>query len=160
MTRTSRFVLALPLVLTVAVGCSTSKTPSKVSGKVTYKGEPVGAGTVTFHAKEGGIYYYPLNSDGSYSGADLPTGEMIVTVDTEAANPNRGGEVYGGKGKEGANPSDYMKKMKERGMVPEGPIISGKYVKLPEKYRSKETSPLKVNLTKGNNDNNFDLKDD
>jgi hypothetical protein len=45
-------------------------------------------------------------------------------------------------------------------MVPEGPIISGKYVKIPEKYRTKETSPLKVNLTKGNNDNNFDLKDD
>jgi hypothetical protein len=147
------------LILVIAVGCSTSKTPSRVSGKVTYKGEPVGAGTVTFHTKDGGIFYYPLQPDGSYSGADLTTGEMIVTVDTEAANPKRSGTVYGGKGKEGG-PSDYMKKMKERGAVPEGPIIDGKYVKIPDKYMTKEKSPLKVNLTKGQNENNFDLKDD
>jgi hypothetical protein len=156
-------LLALPLSLVIVAGCKTSATPAKVSGKVTYKNEPVPAGTVTFHTEKGGIFYYPLNPDGTYSGSDLPTGEMVVTIDTESANPEgRPKTTYGGaagRGKEGATGEDYMKKMKQMGKVPEGPVSQGKYVKIPKKYSDKTTSPFKVTLNKGNNTHNFDLTD-
>jgi hypothetical protein len=163
MTLTRRFALALLVFVVLLSGCSKSQTPSRVSGKVTYKGQPVPAGTITFHIPEGGIFYYPLSPDGTYSGANLPATEMVVTVETESVNPKGHPQMaYGGKaakGKTGNDPNDYMAKMKERGMVPQGAIAKGEYVKIPAKYADKATSPLKVNLTKGNNVNDFELTD-
>jgi hypothetical protein len=160
MTRTCRLLLTLPLFLVVVSGCKTSRTPAKVSGKVTYKGEPVPAGSITFHPKEGGgTYPYTLNPDGTYSGSDLPTGEMVVTVETESANPKAHSLEYGGGKGKGAGPNEYMKKMKERGMVPEGPANKGTYVPIPKKYADPKTSDLRADLKKGNNPNDFDLKD-
>jgi hypothetical protein len=135
MTRTGRFLLTLPLVVVVVAGCSTSKTPASVSGKVTLKGEPVPAGTITFHTEEGGIYTYTIATDGGYSGAQLPTGEMKVTIDTEALNPNRKKMDYGGPGgkdKKGATPGGYEEMMKKRGAVPETTTPTGKYVEIPK----------------------------
>jgi hypothetical protein len=161
MTSTGRCVLSLPLFVALVSGCSTSPTPAKVSGRVTYKGEMVPAGSVTFHIPEGGIYTYSLR-DGTFSGTDLPAGEMVVTVETESANPEgRPKEEYkGGKDKASGDPSDYMKKMQEMGRMPTGPTNDGPYVKIPPKYADKDTSPLKVNLTVGKNEFTFDLQDD
>jgi hypothetical protein len=156
-----RKLLVLPSILFIAVGCYHGKTPSKVSGKVTYKGAPVPAGTILFHApgaegNPGGIYFYPLNPDGSYSGTDLPDQEYIVTVDTEAANPKNKTDTSGYKGRggkqQGGDGDAYAKKMREMGKVSDGPQIQGEYVKIPDKYRDPKKSPLKVKLTKGSND--------
>jgi hypothetical protein len=161
MTRTGRLFLLSPLLLVLVFGCKASSTPARVAGKFTYKGNPVPAGSVTFHMPEGGIFSYPLNSDGTFSGSDLPAGEMVVTVETESANPKGRSVQYKGRGqgKEGGDPSVYMKKMKEMGKVPEGAANAGEYVKIPLKYARKETSPLKVTLTRGKNDCNFELTD-
>src|SRR6266511_1068749 len=95
----SHLVLALPLVLALAAGCvNNTNVPSKVSGKVTYKGQPVTAGNLGFYPKEGGVYSIALNADGTYSQAGLPAGDMDVTVETESANPNKPqAPQYGGK---------------------------------------------------------------
>jgi hypothetical protein len=157
-----RIVLSGPLFLVLVLGCSRSSTPAKVSGKVTYKGEVVSGGLITFHNENGGIYSYNLKfEDGTYSGADLPLGEMVVTIDTEALNPEgrQKREYKGGKDKMGADPNEYKAKMQKMGKVPEGPVAVGKYVKLPAKYNDPKKSPLKVTLVKGQNKNDFDLAD-
>jgi hypothetical protein len=159
MTRTCRLFLALPLFLIVVSGCKTSSSPARVSGTVTYKGETVPTGSVTFHTEQGAIFSYPL-VDGTYSGSDLPTGEMVVTVETESANPEgTKGRTYGGGKAKGGDPSDYAEKMKQMGKVPAGAANKGPYVPIPKKYSDKNTSPLKVTLTKGNNKLDFPLED-
>ncbi len=162
MIKIDRLFLVLPLFLALVPGCSkNSATPCSVNGKITYKGEIVPAGSITFHVAEGGIFTYSLK-DGAYSGTDLPAAEMVVTIETESANPKgRPNATYGGQGREGASPDAYAAKMREMGKVPEGaaPANAGGYVKIPDKYSSKDKTPLKVTLTKGKNEKNFDLTD-
>jgi len=159
MTRTAPLFLALPLFLAVVSGCNDSATPATVSGKITYKGETVPSGSLTFHTEQGGIFSYSLK-DGEYFGTDLPAGEYVVTVETESANPNPNLPKMaqpGGKGKDPA--ADYKKKMEEMGKVPATPGNAGPYVKIPSRYDSKKTSPLKVTVTRGKNTNDFALTD-
>lgn len=160
MTRTGRLFLALPLLVVVVSGCTDSASPGSVSGKITYKGEVVSSGSLTFHTEKGGIFTYPLK-DGTYSGSDLPTGEYVVTVESESANPNpsRPKRAEPGAAGKGDPSADYQKKMQEMGKAPSGPANPGPYVKIPAKYAEKKTSPLKVNVTKGKNSNDFDLTD-
>jgi hypothetical protein len=160
MTHTGRLSLALPLYLLLVAGCNTSATPSTISGKITYKGETVPTGSLIFQNETGGIYSYGFK-DGTYSGSDLPTGDYVVTIETESANPNpnRPKMVQPGAAGKGDPNADYAKRMMERGAIPEGPANAGPYVKIPSKYATKKTSPLKVTLTKGSNTCNFDLVD-
>ena len=161
MTHISRLILLLPLALVFVAGCSSpASVGSKVSGKVTYNGKVVPAGSITFYAPEGGgIYTYSL-LEGEYSGSDMPAAEMVVSIETESANPKgRGNTSYDKAGKQGGDPNDYRAKMQAMGKVPEGPANKGEYVKIPAKYGSKATSPLKVTLTRGSNKHNFELTD-
>jgi hypothetical protein len=163
MLSTHRLLLLLPLCLVLAVGCKGSKNPSsQVSGKVTYKGQPVSAGTVTFNLKEGGNYGASLKADGSYTVTGLPAQEMIVTVETESANPKQPKATYGPpmqkKGQE--DPTNmYSKMMKQKGFGADAAPESGAYVPIPMKYADKEQSPLRINLTRGENKKDFDLTD-
>jgi hypothetical protein len=164
MIATRRILLLLPLCLVLAAGCKPSRAPSsEVHGKVTYNGKPVSAGTIGFHPKEGGGLGATLHADGSYTVSGLPAGELIVTVETESANPaKRNQPVYGAapgqKGKEDPS-SQYNRMMKERGFGADAPKESGAYVPIPKQYADKDKSPLRANLTKGENTQNFDLKD-
>jgi hypothetical protein len=155
---TGRLMCLVPLFLAVVVGCSSSANPGSVTGKVTYNGQLVPAGSVTFHIPTGGLISDALR-DGKYSVHDLPTGEMVVTIETESANPDGKLQANYGGNKKGGDPNDYMQKMKERGMIPQGSGNAGPYVKIPEKYSKKETSPLKAKVTRGSNEFNFDLTD-
>lgn len=157
------FVLLPPLFLAIASGCGHSKRdPSVASGKVTYKGQEVSAGTITFHPvsqQEGPGLGFPLTAEG-YTAVSLPAEEMVVTVDTESVNPNRPKPTYGQRGKKGAGNNDYRQKMMEKGAVPQETGNAGSYVPIPKKYADKKTSPLRATLTAGKNDLPFELKDD
>jgi hypothetical protein len=146
------------LFLAAVSGCSNT---AGVSGKVTYKGQPVPAGTVIFNAPEGGIFTFHLLADGTYSGTELPPGEYVVTVDTEYLNPQAHKQVAYGKDSAAGNPADeYMKKMKEAGKIPEDAGSNKEtYVKIPAKYADKKSSPLKETLTTGRNQKDFELTD-
>jgi hypothetical protein len=157
----NRLCVASSLVIAALLcGCSGSKIPSKVHGKVIYHNEPVPGGMVTFHVPDGGILTYPLTSQGEFTGANMPAGEMVVTVETEGLNPERRKMANYGGGK-GPAMDAYRKKMMERGGPPEAKSDTGeKYVKIPEKYTDPKQSPLKVNLEKGNNELTLEIKDD
>jgi hypothetical protein len=150
-----RFGLLLAAVL-VMVGCTRNKTPSKVYGTVTYKKQPVKAGSVTFHSKDQGSYTGTLNEQGGYEIPDMPAGEMTVTVETEYLNPNKKAPVYGGK-RAGVSQDERSK----AGYGPPGGRVdeTTRYVKIPKKYADPDTSDLKVTIETGRQQKDFDLND-
>jgi hypothetical protein len=158
MTIKGRLFPTLPLLVFLVVGCTETSTPSKLSGTVKYRGNPVTAGTISLTAKEGGVYTIAINSDGTYAGADLPAGELAVAIETETANPKnrRSPDQYGGTRGKGQTSSPAP------GNTPgaENASAAGAYVKIPSKYAKKETSGLSVTVNKGANTKDFELKDD
>jgi len=161
MTRTARLLLLLSLSLVLVFGWS-KKTPNaapvpaslyphalaSVSGKVTYKGEPLPAGTLTFHGQ--GNYLASIGADGTYSTTDLPIGKMVVTVETESANKNKMP-----RGAYAAKMAKMISPMPESAKS----LPQGKYVRIPVKYADPKTSPLQATLKNGENNINFDLTD-
>lgn len=120
----------LPILgLILLAGCGGGTKLSNVTGKVTYDGQPLTTGTVTFHPKsgEGSVGVGDIDSNGQYTlqtGTDpgVPPGEYIVTV-VAATIP----EVAFGE--------------------PEAPPQS----LIPTKYAATETSPLTRTVSEGNN---------
>ena len=149
------FFLVLPPLLVLALGCTTSNTPSTVTGKVTYNDKPVTAGTVTFQMEAGGTYRCPIKADGTYSSlGEIPAGDGVVTIETESANKDKKQPVYGGgrggpNGGMGAPPSGAEM----------GSASAGDYVKIPAKFSDPKKSGLTAKVAKGSNKFNFDLKD-
>jgi len=146
----SSFGLLFLLSLALVLGCGTSKTPARLSGKVTYKDAPVKGGTINLYPKEGG-YTIDINSDGTYDKAGLPSGDVDVTIETESIKPRELPKYGGGKG------GKDMTSPPPPGAG--GGAPKGEYVKIPEKYAKKETSGLKVTLQPGANTKDFPLTD-
>lgn len=158
------------LSLALIAGCSSDKTaPAKLSGTVTYNGAPVAGGMLSFYSNAG-VYPAAIGPDGTYSVADVPTGEMVVTVDTEMLNPKIKKQTYKGQG---AGASGMYGKAAGRGSAapkgakqetspaPEGAEqpSAGNYVKIPRDYADKNKSPLKINVERGSQTINLELKD-
>jgi hypothetical protein len=173
----ARIVALAFLIATVAMlGCqSGSQFPAKVSGKVTYGGATVGGGTIAFYAPDGKVYATEINPDGTYVVENISEGTFEVTIETESINPEKkteqyksaGGGLGGMYGKSGGGVPKFGKGAPKEG-APKSPMPSDSvpsggtpatYVKIPPKYKEKSTSGLSVTLKKGNNTENFDLKD-
>ena len=159
MPRAGRLLCLLsPLVFALLGGCGSAvnpNAPATVSGKVTYNGSPVPGGTLSFHGKDV-VYPTPIGPDGSYLGRDFPIGELTVTVDTEALNPERKtAKPYPGKAMAGPD------KMAEQFRPPPEGVTAtpGTYVKIPAKFKDKTKSGLTVTLKSGSQTHNFELTD-
>lgn len=149
-----RYVLALLAAFVLALGCAKNpNAPASISGKVNYKGQPLKGGKVTFHTKDAGMYTSAIDEDGTYSITDLPTGDLVVTVETESVKPKEQPTYGGGKFK-----------MKEY-RPPGAPADAGKgpdpsrYVKVPSKYSNPKTSPLTVTVSSGRQVKEIELTD-
>jgi len=153
---------ALPFVflglVVILIGCSkNSGAPARISGKITYNGQPIKAGDLKFHAADGGAYGGLISNDGTYAATDLPEGEMIVTVETEAYNPQAKGGAKPGK--------DEEKRMKMAGSREPPPGMGGSpktenaYIKIPSKYSNPKTSPISIKLTSGRQVKDIELTD-
>jgi hypothetical protein len=68
------------LLLAICTGCSSKGT---VSGKVTYQGKPVPAGTIIFVPQAGGGFSANIR-DGEYKIEHLPEGPVKIAVSTPA----------------------------------------------------------------------------
>jgi hypothetical protein len=74
------------LFLLVICGCGRSGPPlGTVTGKVSYKGTTVPAGTVAFFGANDQVASTHINSDGSYTATKVPIGTVKVTVTTPAS---------------------------------------------------------------------------
>lgn len=80
--KTAHFWLLAFIVLQCMAGCSGSKT-SDVTGTVLFNGHPLPAGRIAFHCSDAERrVLIGTITDGSYSLAGTPYGEVIVTVET------------------------------------------------------------------------------
>jgi hypothetical protein len=162
MSSKGRLVLALCLGLVLLPGCGKTNpnAPASISGKITFKGAPVTAGTIQFRGA--GLYSTSIHSDGSYSISELPDGLLAVAIETESANPNKEKKniTYGGKGREGSSADAYAQKMRDKGKIgaTDNPN-RGAYVQIPARYHDATKSGLQVTLKKGSNKQDFDLTD-
>jgi hypothetical protein len=165
------FVVCLAAAL---LGCSRSGKRASVTGTISYKGQPVKAGTVYFLYEQGGQYQSDLKPDGSYQLMDVPTGNVKVLVETETFNPEQKplsyqqqqrskgygkglseydalmGKGPGGK-KDAAATAGLSKDRKE--------ALAKVYVKIPQKYASEKTTPLTYTVERGSQVKDFDLSD-
>jgi len=146
-----RVVVGCALVLALAAlsGCGGrgGKNNFSLSGKVTYKGEPVTGGTLTLTPTDGKTHPVntKLSSTGKYLIVPPLVGELKVSIETESIRGKTGKAYTFGPALE--KPPD----------IDESKMV--KYRPIPGKYASAATSDLKVTVVQGKNEKNFDLTD-
>ncbi len=126
-------------------GCGSGK--ADVTGTVKYDGKLVTHGTVVFVDKSNLTHGADIQSDGTYSLAGIPAGEVRMYVYDRTPGTTTGGsrpDTAGG-GRRGA--------VATTGANAERPPASV----LPEKYGDVTTAGLTTTLKSGKNDYNFDL---
>lgn len=135
------------------------QAPANVSGGVTYNGKTVPGGVVKFVAPDGAQYTGDIGPDGTYSIADVPTGELIVVVDNSNLDPSKHPEMKG----ETAKRYSSIQQQKPPSGYSAGPTGTGsddrKFIKLPEKYSNPKKSPLSTTLKAGRNVYSVEMTD-
>jgi hypothetical protein len=135
--RLIRFTAVLLLILGFLAieGCS-AKSKINVSGKVSYKGQPVRPGYVQFFDSRGTILSSAdLDADGTFTATDVPPGEVQVAVRLlpGIAVPKKNGDSVDGT----------------------GPV--GKSAPIPLKYKDPKTSGLRYTINAGTNHLDIEL---
>jgi hypothetical protein len=132
-----RFGSLLVLAALAAVGCGGS---GSVSGKVVYNGTTVKGGTVMLVDSTGKAYSSPIAQDGTYQIDKVPTGDVKVMVETksiEAASKIPSYKPPAGQTVPGAPTPPDPEEAKRR------------YVPIPDKYQSVETTDLTYTVKSG-----------
>jgi len=138
------------LVLLMALGLAGCGSTGTVSGKVSFKGNPLKGGTVTFLSAAGKpSATTQINEDGSYAIPSVPAGEVKICVDTQMLNP--AGKIKAPKysappGQK--NPND-----------PGGDSTdtSKRYVAIPEAFASPEKTTLTYTVKGGKQEHNIEM---
>ena len=165
----STVVTGLALLLPVLAGCAPAI--GKVSGKVTYKGQPVPGGFVTFRPVDGrqNAVTAMLEPDGRFPTVDIPAGEVLVTIDNRELEPRSGipslppnlplspetrSKLGSGKAAPPSPPAEGAPASGEDVRRP-----SGRYLPIPEKYYDAESSGLKFTIKGGEQTLEIELTD-
>jgi len=119
----------------LAAGCGSSK--GEVSGKVTFNGEAVGSGLVTFHGSHS-VVAAPIAADGTFTASKVPAESVKITVETMPPPPGGGSTGKSGVQHVGMGAADSP-----------GDKPAGKYVKIPPKYSLPSTSGLSLDVKSG-----------
>ena len=131
-------ILALAAMLMAAglAGCKFGPPTGEVRGKVTFKGNPVTEGTITFlNPSGGGNGEAQIGKDGSYEvRGGLTVGDYIVLV----------------------TPPLHLVDT-DPGKTPPS-LVEKPAPNIPQKYRGQGSSPLRVKIEKGKNEHDFDMK--
>lgn len=154
--RTSTVCLLTVLCLALSCLSGCGKKQATVKGKVSFKGQPLTSGNIAFVDGGGRIAPGTIKSDGTYLVANVPVGEVTITVQT--APPMMAMMGMGSKPKKPSGlapmpkdmiPADYQENSPDKKPLPVVPA--------PEKYNKVETSPLKYTVQSGTQEYNIDL---
>jgi hypothetical protein len=134
------------LSLICASGCGGGKSAkgNTLTGKVTYRDEPLTGGSITLQSPDGKAQFKAtIAPDGGYTIGGATTGEMIVTIETESIKGKTGVSYQAPPGR----------------TAPEMGMKLEKYVEIPRSYGDPSSSPLRVTVKKGSNKANFNLNE-
>jgi hypothetical protein len=144
-------IVAATAGLLILAGCNGGNpqiTGASVAGTVKYQGKIVTGGEIIFvsptdpnKSQSGRIF-----GDGTFDVPNVPTGDVIVVIDTEQARYDVSAMHAKAKGGDGNIPKV------ETGHPPM------KYMKIDKKYSQPTTSPLRLTVEKGTNQKDFDLE--
>ncbi len=128
---------ALVAAVSTLAGCGSNEKIGQVEGQVTFRGQPVTEGLISFNDKEGHGAEAELGNEGKYvlktPEGGLPAGEYFITV----------------------TPLMYLHDS-DPGKSP--PALTEKRApNIPHKYRSLPSTPLKETVKPGKNELNFNL---
>jgi hypothetical protein len=145
------------LVLPALAGCG--KRTAVVSGQVTYQGQPVPSGAVTFFGSGGLSDSSSLDAEGNYTLSQAPVGTVKVTVVTGL--PSGGPPVI--RGPSANKDTVTSRSPKHPGGEPKpgrhpgtGPAAA-RHVVLPKKYEDPDQSGLTFTVTGGKQTINIPL---
>lgn len=142
------FGTVLVVVASLAVGC-TGGGKGNVSGKVSLGDQPIPWGRITFASQVGKKMTFTSSiRNGSYEVKDVPAGKVKIAVESFPAKAS--------------SSSAPVHKMAKGFTPPKGeeppPEVIGKYLPVPSKLASSETSGLEYTVTAGNQEHNIILK--
>jgi hypothetical protein len=124
---------------------------AEVSGTVTYKGEPIPGGNISFFSTDGDAVDSSPIIDGKYTLHHAPVGQVSIAV-------RSGGRTMPGAGGKGM--PEGMRKYaadKRAQTVPEGDNPPPKLIELPQKYADHTNSGLSYEVKPGPQIYDFDL---
>jgi hypothetical protein len=144
-----RRIATLLVGVLVLAGCNVSNAPKgTLSGTIAYKGQPVNGGALQLISTSGGADSapIPIAQDGTFKAADVPAGDYKVVV-----QPSEGSK---GPPTQGMSP-EMLAKMKANPDFNQPATI-----RIPDKYKSKETTDLTLTVKKsGETKVTLELKD-
>ena len=143
--RARPFVEAVLLVLLALALAGCSQPKATITGKVTYKGEPVNAGTVSFFGPRDQVASAPIRPDGGYEVSGAPLGEVKITVTTPPPMPPP---------EQLAN--NPMVRERREGRSDVAPVA--KTVSVPARYSRPGTSRLSLIVTEGSQAFDIELR--
>lgn len=149
--RLSRRMWGTIPVLLVAVGLSgCGASSSTVSGKVTYKGNVLKAGNITFISSEGKpSASTSIDENGTYT-CKAPTGKVKVAVETASLKP----QMKGGQAPKNSPPPGQTSPYQSN----DATDMSKRFTEIPEDYADPEKSGLSYEIKGGSNTINIELK--
>jgi len=123
-----------------------------ISGKVTFKGQPLKGGHVTFvHSK--GATVSEIKEDGSYSVAGVPSGTAKIAVETESLNPAKMARIPRNTPPKGANSPNAT-----ANAPPDPKEMAKHFVAIPERYSDADKSGLTYEVKGGSQDYTIPLQ--
>jgi hypothetical protein len=143
-----RLVIVLCFAVFLA-GCGDKKTATAVvSGTITYKGQAVNGGSLILYPAtgEGPTVNIPITQSGSFRTSDVPEGEYKVVV-----QPSAGFEPKLQKGSDPSKNPEIQQKMEQ--------LKQPATIPIPEKYKKRLDTDLKITVTKGEQTITLELKD-
>jgi hypothetical protein len=140
-----RLAAVLALAALTLAGCG--RPGGSVSGKVTYKGQSLTGGTVTFLGADDRVAWSPIEPDGTYTITRVAPGLAKIGVTPAASSaPPKGMKMM-----------DPAKMDAPAGAAPPA-ASAGKTVSIPQQYQDPARSGVTYTVTAGSQDYNIELK--
>jgi hypothetical protein len=137
------------LLAAVLVGCGPKGRSGAVSGKITYKAQPVNDAALLLYSGEAvQPITIPVTSDGSFTIRDVPQGEYKIVV--------QGAE---GEGSDAMLLQHLPKDKREQMEKMMAERAARKTIPFPEKYKDLKTTDLKIEISDKSRTLNLELKD-
>jgi hypothetical protein len=136
--------------LLVLAGCGSGRSkPGAVSGKLTYKGKPVGNAALLLYPAGGNLtnpITIPVDADGEFRIVDTPAAEYKVVVQGTAGATEA--DTKGMSPENAAKAKEMLGRMNTAATIP-----------FPNKYKDARTTDLKCTITEKNQTMDLELTD-
>jgi hypothetical protein len=140
--------LIISVGLLVLIGCGSKREGvGIIKGTITYKGRAVNGAALMLYPSSGNSVLIPVSQEGTFEVAGVPDGEYVVVVQPSTGTSG----VPSTKGMDPAKAAEMQAKIDAMKSQPTIPI--------PKKYTQRETSDLKLTVSKGGEPVELVLKD-